>query len=972
MKLTSRTLMALGVSALALLSQPGVGQTAPKTHMAVLPSQPWAQEGSDVAADPAIRYGTLPNGLRYAIMHNEMPPKQASVWLRIDAGSLSEKDNQLGLAHFMEHMAFNGTKDIPENDLIHKLERLGLQFGADLNAATGYDQTFYRLDLPSIDEGKIDTALHVLRQQVSAALMQPGAIDEERGVIQGEERLRNSPAVKVGLKQLAILAAGTRLPDRNPIGDMEIIKTAPRERFVDFYNSFYRPERATVIAVGDFNVDDMERKIKAQFADWKPTGPAGADAEFGVLKLPEKKTYLFVEKSLPPSVSLNWPSFQKVEADTLAKRRSDWVETLAVAVLNRRFTEMAQQDNPPFISATAAAGTAFGPLRIEGISTTYLPGQWEKALSTAENTVRQFNKFGVTQAELDREIRSMRTRFDQSVAATASRNTVTLAATIEADVNKREITVSPTQARDLFEKVASSITAAEVSAEAAKLFANGDPVVILNSADPIAQGEEKLAQVYSTARQVAVAPLKAPEVKAWAYTDFGKPGTIVSTSGPNALGAMKYTFANGATLTVRKADFNKNSISIGILTGIGERNFSPDKPDERGAGVGNMFPGGLSKMSIDEISRALNGRMIGGSLSTLGQRFLISAGTRPEDLDVQMQYLGAIFTDAAFRSAPFAKVVAQAPAGWLIANSSPEGAFGIKVRPILNGGDQRTAIFSPELVSTWTMDSMRDDVRRMLSEGPLDIVVVGDVEPDKVVTAVANTLGALPPRPAAGAGVPGANVRHFPAGNTVPLVVTHNGLAEQALGSVTWPTVDVMGRRKLARELSVLTSVLNLRALDVIREKEALAYSPRVGDENSPDYAGYGTISINAATAPDKLPAFYKAVEKIVADLQTHLITQDELERARRPKLEHQKNAMATNNWWYTSLLGAAYRPSTLEDALTVEEDMKAVTPTMIRDLARKYLDMKNAFKASVVPAEVKAIPSGTTTVSKTAPAGGA
>ena len=191
----------------------------------VAPSDPWAQAASDVPADPAVRYGLLPNGMRYALLHNATPPGQASFRLRIDAGSLMERDDQKGLAHFMEHMAFNGTKDVPENEMLRILERLGLAFGADTNAFTSFDQTAYMLELPNTKDETVDPSLHILREMMSAALMAPDAIDSERGVIVGEERTRDTPQLRVLKTQLGLLAPGQRLSERLPIGDLDIIRT---------------------------------------------------------------------------------------------------------------------------------------------------------------------------------------------------------------------------------------------------------------------------------------------------------------------------------------------------------------------------------------------------------------------------------------------------------------------------------------------------------------------------------------------------------------------------------------------------------------------------------------------------------------------------------------------------------------------------------------------------------------------------
>ena len=955
--------LAAGVSALALLvtvqapsvveaasAPPQPAESSSKVDGKTPPSQPWAHEASDVPVDPSIRFGTLDNGLRFAIMRNATPPGQASIWLRIDAGSLNEKDDQLGLAHFMEHMAFNGTEDVPENELIHQLERLGLKFGADVNAATGYDQTFYRLDLPRIDGNKLDTGLHILRQQVSAATMDPPAIDAERGVIAGEERLRNSPSAEVGLKQIAILARGTRIPDRKPIGDMEIIRTAPRERFVDFYQAYYRPSRATVIAVGDFSVDEMEARIRRDFADWQPSAPDGPDLGVGRLDPPGQAFHVFTEESLAPSLTMSWVSAPELKPDTIAKRRDDWISYLARSVLQRRLSELSRSDDPPFATATAASDEALRAFRMDSIATTYFPDKWDKALPAAEQAVRQFVRFGVTQAELDREIRSLRTRLDQAVRSAPTRNTVQLAAAIEGAVNERTVVSSPQTDLAIFEQVVEQLDLAKVNAVAAKMFAGDGPVVLLNTTKPVEGGDQALARAFNASRAVEVAAAQPPVAKPWTYTNFGPKGSVVEISPPNALGAVTYRFANGTRLMFRHADFDKNGVSVALLTGIGEQNFASDKIDPRAAGVGNLFSGGLSDMTTDEIARSLNGHVVSGSIATLGQRFMLSGGTRPEDIGLQMQYLAAFMTDAALRSSSFDRVIATAPSGWMLANASPQGVYGLKVRPLLGGGDQRLAVAPPEVTSTWRMEPMRDDIRKMVGSGPIDLVVVGDIDAASVVDAVASTFGALPPRPPANAAPPGANIRTFPAPNAEPAIFTHKGLGEQALGVVAWPTTDVTGGRRLARELSVLRAIVQLRAIDIIREKEALAYSPGIKDDYSADYKGYGTLEVSAATAPDKLPAFYRAVEAIARDLQESPVSDDELMRARHPMVESQRQAMKTNGWWFRQLLGQAYRASTVDDALTEEADMMAVTPARIQELARQYLRMDKAFKASVLP----------------------
>ena len=291
----SARLLLLAAASLSVLSAaaPALAQTAQ-------PSDPWAHATSDVPADANVRFGVLPNGMQYAIMRNATPPGQASFRLRIDAGSLMENENQLGLAHFMEHMAFNGTTNIPENDLLRILERHGLAFGADTNAYTSFDETVYMLELPRADEAIVNDALRIMREQVSEALMAPDAIDAERDVIVGEQRLRNVPALRALEAQLKLLAPGQRISERLPIGNLDVIRTAPRQRFVDFYEAYYRPSRATFVAVGDFDVAEMEAKVRNAFASWTPKAPDGPEPDLGTVQPRGPETRILLETMARP------------------------------------------------------------------------------------------------------------------------------------------------------------------------------------------------------------------------------------------------------------------------------------------------------------------------------------------------------------------------------------------------------------------------------------------------------------------------------------------------------------------------------------------------------------------------------------------------------------------------------------------------------------------------------------------------
>ena len=934
-------------------AQGALGGTGAETK--AQPSQPWAQTASDVPADTDVRFGVLPNGLRYAILGNATPPRQASLRLRIDAGSLMEKDDQLGLAHFMEHMAFNGTTHIPKNELITILERLGLAFGADLNAATSFDQTFYQLDLPRSNDETVDTGLHVLREQVSEATMDEDGIVEERGVIAGEERLRNSPMLRVSQKQLNILAQGQKIAARFPIGDMKIIGAAPRERFVDFYESYYRPSRSTMIAVGDFDVDVMEAKIRKAFGDWRPKAPDGPEPDLGTVARHGPETHVTVETGVSSSISLAWTKAPDLTSDSVAKRRQDLIENLGLAVLNRRLGELSRTDDAPFLSAAGDDTGLMRSVRIATVAAQFVPGKWKRALEAIDQEQRRLVEYGVSDAELQREVTAYRTALENAVKGASTRNTRDLANSMLNTVNERQVFNSPRNDLDLFEATVKGLKTAEVSDALKPIFTGGGPLTMVTSPVPIEGGEAAVAAVLQNSRQLAVAAPVAPAKLPWPYTDFGKPGTVAERRELAGLGATVVTFANGVTLTVKSTTFSKDSIAINLLTGIGEQNFAPDKFDPRFMMVGGLQLGGVGKLTTDEMTRALNGHLVGAGLGTLGDRFVLSGGTRPEDLLLQMQVMAAYLTDPAYRSTAFEQTKASYPAIYEASLASPSGAFGLLAKDLLAGGDKRAAVIPPEMLSTWSIDAERPQLKTLLAKGPIHITMVGDLSVDEAIEVTAKTFGALPPRPAADKPALGADQRRFPAPTPQPLRFTHKGLAEQGLGFIAWPTTDMTRDFTQARRIGVLAAVLKLRVMDEIRERLALAYSPQVSSTYSDTYKGYGAISLQAETTPEKLPAFFTAVDAITRKLRDEPIGEDELKRAREPMIESARRSQANNYWWLSQLTYAVDRPYYLPQTLTGIKDLEAVKPADVQALARRYLRPDTAWKAEVMPIQIQA-----------------
>lgn len=938
-----RTLILIASSMAALLAAERVlGQTR------AMPSQPFAQSLSDLSPDPAIRFGTLPNGMRYELRHNATPPKQVALRLRIDAGSLLEKDDQRGLAHFMEHMAFNGTTHLPADELVQTLQRNGLNFGTDLNASTSFDQTIYKLDVPSASGEALDTALHILREQASEALMTSKDIDDERGVIAGEQRLRDSPALRAQIAKLGLIAP--RIASRVPIGDMEIIRTAPRERFVDFYNTYYRPSRATLVAVGDFDVDAMEARIKRAFFDWTPKVPDAPDRARIPVSPGGIATRIHLEPGSGSTVELLWTRSPDLRPDSIAKQRDSALSFVGLSALNQRFQEMSHADRPPFLSAVVTKTEMYHTLEVTDLRVEFLPGHLKEAMAATEREQRRLSRYGITEAELSRIVDQGRNFMKESVAGAATEQTPGIADGMVSDINARRVSLSRATRLALFEREVNAMTPAAVNTAIRTAFGGAGPLVFVTTPTPLEGGEAAVTQDLAAARTLPVSAPPTAKATIWSYTAFGNPGAVLTRREIPKIGATVVVFANGTTLTVKSTHFTDNRVLVSATTGIGQLGMVRDRMDPLYGAQTYLIDGGLGKLSRDEIERALAGRSFSIDATIEQDRFKWAGATRTEELPLEMQVLAAYVTDPGLRPGPLEREKATFATQLSSARATAGGAWQVDSRKLLTSGDHREAVPTVEEIGSLSMPTVAPLLRRAIGVGPIHVIVVGDVTIDQAIATTAATFGALSPRAPAPPTPAGSEVRRFPTPAGATATLHHTGPSDQALAFVGWPGPDSVSDNADVLRAQVLTRALNLRVLQEIREREALAYSPAALIAASHVFPRYGYIGVVAETKPEKIPAFYDAVDRLAADLRDRPISSDELDRVQRPLVEQFRNLLTTNQFWLDNLRDVDTRPERVEQIIHVIPVIQAVTVSDIQALAGKYLKPRLALRAQVTP----------------------
>jgi len=926
------------------LTTGALAQTSP----AGLPE--WPQAHSDLKADPAIRFGVLPNGLRYAIMKNATPPGQVSMRLRFNVGSLMERDDQQGLAHFLEHMAFNGSTNVPtRGEMVKDLERLGLAFGADTNAGTGFDATTYKFDLPKADDQTLDTSLMLLREIAGNLSLSQTAMDEERGVILSEERLRDSPDYRVTKSRYGFLMQGQRPPERFPIGLVPVIQNAKANLLADIYNRYYRPERATLVIVGDVDPAAIEAKIKTRFGDWRGQGPAGSDPDLGKVAARAADYRLAVEPGATQTLELAWVSPPDLTADDVAKQKRHIVERLALAVLNRRLATLTREATPPFISAGAFRANQIRAEEVTGVLVLPQPDHWKEGMATAETEVRRIVQFGVRPDELAREVTETDEALKLSAAGAATRRTPAMADEIVGTLDENDVETSPADDLALFEATTKGLTAAEVSATVKTLFAGQGPLVFVSSPTDVAGGVAAGRTAFEAARGQTITAPEAPRQVDWPYTSFGPSGKVAERKEVTDLDTVFVRFENGVRLTVKPTKFRQDQVLVKVRFGQGLRDLPPDRQAITWAG-GAFVEGGLKQISADDTERTLAGVVYGANFAAEADAFALSGVTRPSDLATQLQVLAAYTSEPGWRPEALTRVKTY---GMTLADrleATDSGVLSRDLSGLLHAGDRRWTFPSRTDISAASPDELKTTIGPALASAPVEVVIVGDTTVEKAIDAVADTFGALPKRPEpAPLDLPAHGVS-FPAPTAQPIVETHNGRADQGVAYVAWPTDDFFSDPQRARVETILGRVLQLRLIDTLRLKEGVTYSPSAGSVTSEVFPHYGYIDAEMEAPPAKLDGFFADVAQIAADLRTTPVGDDELQRAKKPAIEQLEKAMATNEYWLEGLSGAQADSRILDAMRSAEAQLERVTPADVQKAAQTYLKDATAWKLEIKP----------------------
>lgn len=951
MMLPNRALAAsllLALSPLALTTALAAQDAPPAAAVAEAPQPVWAFESSDIPVDPGFVFGRLDNGMRYVIRRNATPQGTAMVRMRIDSGSLEERDDERGLAHYLEHMAFNGSTGIPEGEMVKLLEREGLAFGADTNASTGFESITYMLNLPRNDAKLLDTALMLMRETASELAISDEAVERERGVILAERRDRAGFQQRNFEDNVAFIAPGARYAERLPIGTIASLESATAAQIRGLYERTYVPANTVLVVVGDFPADAVEAAIRARFASWQPAPPPPAPVT-GPIDITRKGlTDIHLDPALAEEVTLSRFMPWRDEPDTVANRDAALVRRIGYAIINRRLARLARGGDAPFRGASFGTGDLFEDARLTSLSVSSADGEWRKGMLAAVREVNEALAYGFTRAELDEQLANLRTAYENAVKGAETRSHATFVNAALALASDERVPSTPAWQLEQFERIAPTLTPEAVwqavKADAAPLE---DPLIRFEGRTPPEGGEAGLRSTFTEGMALPITPPADNGPLAFAYQDFGTPGTIVSDTTEPRLGLRLIRFANGVRLTLKPTTIREDRIAFTLSLDGGDLMNTREAP-MRVALTDSLALGGLGKHSQDELSSVLAGRSVGLGLGSGGDAFSTSGNTTKRDLALQMQVLAALLTDPGYRREGEERFRKGIENYFATLDSTPGRALGTALGGILSDNDPRFTLQPKEAFLALDYAGLKAAIGDRLASGAIELALVGDFDEAEAIAAVAATLGALPAREAEFMPREEARTRSFTA-TRGQRVLTHKGEADQALLQWTWPTTDDSDLAETLR-LGLLARVARIALTEKLREELGQAYSPSAGASNSRIYRDYGTFTLAVSVDVTQVEATRAAVDEVVAALRDSGPGTDMIERARRPLLEEYDNALKDLGGWISLAARAQSDPDRLDRWFAAPDLIRAITPADLQATARRWLAAGGAVEVAVVP----------------------
>ncbi|MCG6931382.1 MAG: insulinase family protein [Desulfofustis sp.] len=894
----------------------------------------WPHEASDLKPDPSLHFGRLDNGFRYVLKRNLEPRNRVGIYLNVEAGSIYEQDSEQGIAHFLEHLLFNGTTHFKPGELIDYFQSIGMSFGADVNGYTTYTDTVYKLNLPSNTSDTLDQGFLVMRDYADGALLLDEEIERERGVILAEKTARDSAAYRSSLARTAFVMKNTIVPRRPPIGVESVLKHAERDDFQTFYRRWYRPDNMVLVAVGDFDMAEAEKLIKKHFASMD-VELQGQCPVYGAVDHRGLETFYHHEPEIGATDVFIESIRNKIpQDDSLALQVENLHRHLAAMIVNDRLSRLGESADTPFSSASYYDSELFDRFLISGIKARTRKEDWGDALAAIDGILEQVLRYGVTDAEVERVSKEVAAELENSVLGADTRDSQHLINQIISHVDANRVMLSPQQELELFEPMVERVTREDINRAIKRSWPDGERAVqVVGDAELTMDGGiDELRDFYAGLAARPIEPPEQPPVVSFPYLAVAEAAAepVEVTDYPD-IEARRIDFANGLIVNVKKTSFKQNQVRAVLHFGSGRASVPEKGLDMLAASLVNGS--GTATLKASELQEALAGSSIRYRFRIGDESFSIAGQAVSSEAELLLQTIYAMLMDPGFREEEYRVAMKSFDTMYRRFEQDIGGAERLHVDAFFTSNAEPSGLPEWDRFRTYTRDEVVKWLVPYFRNGPLELTIVGDIDEDHITALAGRYFGTLPARSLVWKGKAEAE---FPVGTEYEVSI--ESTIDKALVKSGWLTDDDRDMSR-TRRLHVLAAIFEERLRLKMREELGKTYSPTVYSVASRIYPGYGALFAELVVDRASIDLARDVLAGIGASFHRGPIGEGELERAREPIITSIRDMLRSNGYWLNTVLALSSRdPRQLTWPVTVLSDFESITTDQLDELARIYI----------------------------------
>ena len=878
--------------------------------------------------DPSVRIGKLVNGMSYYIRHNEEPKERASFYIIQNVGALLENDDQNGLAHFLEHMAFNGTQHFPGKGIINTLEKHGVQFGRNINAYTSFGETVYNLsDIPVKHEGLVDTCLLVLNDWADYLLLTDQEIDAERGVITEEWRTGQNAQRRMFNQYVKVLLQDSKYTKRDVIGSMDVVKNFKYETLRNFYHDWYRTDLQAIAIVGDIDVDAVEQKVKALFSGIEAVQNP-PKREFYEVPVHKEPLYILTTDKEADSYEVNL--YIKHKATPPAEKNMNYLREKTIHALfgmmtRDRISELLQKGVPPFVMGSISYSGFVDGYEVLNIEATAKPNEDAVAFKTIFTEAQRINKHGFTSGELERAKTNFLTSLESRFKQRDKINNDQFARDIKSNYIENEPLTSIEFDWEFAQKIIPTITVDELSARAKQWMTPENRVVVIMGPDKPEAKHLTKVEAFAIMNEVENSPVEPYADKVVSSNLISKElkgSKVKSAKQLPEFNAVEWTLGNETKVVFRQADYEKDQVALIAISNGGSSKENDDKVAS--AMMLNQFIGsfGVGDYDATALKKALTGKKVGlnVSLSDLNETFTGSA--TPKDFETMMQLLYLQFENPRFDKEAYEAMLGRLKAYVANMANNPQKILSDSLSLIMTSKNPRTKLITPELFNEISLEQMEGIYRdRFVDAGDFTYLIVGNIDEATAQTMAEKYIGSLTNLPRKEnwvdrkvEGPKGKTVREI----EIPMET------KKATVIVNFDTkMDYTPEQNIL--LSVFRDILNFRYTEEIREKEGGTYGVRVSTNSTKFPKAEKTLNLMFDTEPEKAQHLKSIVYQEIEKIAQNGPTAEDLDKAVKNLLKNREQSKLHNNYWMQALntyYTYSYNPTLAENYENILQKM--------------------------------------------------